>query len=59
MEGMNSYSSEEKAAHSPMTTKKPSSTPTLKGKALLKPYFAAFDMDIIVFGPGVIAVSST
>ena len=42
-----------------MTTRKPSSTPTLKGKARLKPYFAAFDIDIIVFGPGVIAVSST
>ena len=42
-----------------MTTKKPSSTPTLKGKERLKPYFAALDIDIMLFGPGVIAVSST
>jgi len=32
---------------------KPEKTPKLKGKLFLNPYLVAFDIDIILFGPGV------
>ena len=59
IDGISSYSRVENTAQSATTIKNPSHTPTLNGNDFLNPYFAAFDMDIMLFGPGVIAVNTT
>jgi len=38
---------------------KPVNTPKLKGRLFLNPYLVAFDIDIMVFGPGVKVVMRT
>jgi hypothetical protein len=42
--------------HASMTIENPKNIPMLNGNDFLKPRRLALDMDIILFGPGVIAV---
>jgi hypothetical protein len=40
-----------------MTIENPAQIPKLKGNEFRKPTLPAFDMDIMLFGPGVMAVT--
>jgi hypothetical protein len=42
-----------KAEHRAMITMAPANIPSEKGMFLLNPYLAAFDIESILFGPGV------
>lgn len=56
--GINAESALQKAVQSSITTEKPAQMPRLKGTALLNPLRLALDMDRMLLGPGVAAVTT-
>jgi hypothetical protein len=59
MDGMRLKSVTLKKLHKAIIIKKPKKMPILKNMLFLNPYRPAFDMDIMLFGPGVKLVTST
>ena len=56
--GIRAPSAPQKRAHSSMTAEKPTQMPRLKGIAFRKPFWLALDMDMMLLGPGVTAVTT-
>lgn len=56
--GIIADNAEQNSVQTTITTENPTHMPRLNGNALLNPLRPAFDMDIILLGPGVAAVTT-
>ena len=56
--GIRADSMLQKAVHSSITMEKPTPMPKLKGSAAKKPFRLPLDMDMMLLGPGVTAVTT-